>query len=121
MIGRSPNQGHSPILFAERSGGAEPRLTSGGKADADGQCVSNRASEVALSLRRECRVTGGIKVRDRVPEQVTLNLGTECRITGGTALTERMPDRKRYLATDVVRNLDARYVGRQSPGGGPVW
>jgi hypothetical protein len=35
--GQSPNQGHSPISNFSVNGGAEPRLTSGGKAAAEMQ------------------------------------------------------------------------------------
>ena len=34
--GQSPNQGHSPFTIFRNCCGAEPRLTSGGKAGADG-------------------------------------------------------------------------------------
>jgi hypothetical protein len=44
-LGHSPNQGHSPAVFLGASGGAEPRLTSGGEAAASLQHVSNPAAK----------------------------------------------------------------------------
>ena len=36
VMGQRPNQGHSPNQNDQANGGAEPRLTSGGEAGADG-------------------------------------------------------------------------------------
>jgi hypothetical protein len=57
-LGHSPNQGHSPALFLGASGGAEPRLTSGGEAAASLQHVSNPAAKPQYPLH-QCLYTIG--------------------------------------------------------------
>jgi hypothetical protein len=84
FMGQRPNQGPSPMPFENLSGEAEPRLTSGGEAAADGVKFQDQ-----LDLLRRSLTSGGGAAADGVKFQDQLDLLRRSLTSGGVVATKR--------------------------------